>query len=189
MNIELVSLNGRLLGPGRRGRVWDESNLSFPIARRVSPGENVVLLRVRTPGWRGPHALPLVALRGDFETAPDGRLTAPGGPRATGDWRTQGYPGFAGTMLYRTTFTAAGISPEHGATLVLERAAEVAEVRLNGRFIGVRAWPPYEFAVGRHLVDGANSLEVRVTGTSANLFGGQAPCGILGAARIRLTGT
>lgn len=187
LGIDVILLNGRRLGRGRRCRIWDEANRSYSLAGTARPGTNVLLLRVRIPDWKGPHALPLVVLRGAFEVAGRGRLIAPRPDHSTGDWADQGFPGFSGTMRYVTSVRLDQADLSSRAVLAIDRAAEVADVRVNGRRAGApRAWPPYEFPLAGTLVEGDNSIEVRVTSTSANLFGSNAPSGIIGTIAIRL---
>lgn len=185
LGIETAALNGTALGRGRRCRAWDESNRAYPLAAVARPGANVLLLRVRVPAWRGPHALPLVVLRGTFEVPDPGRLAAPRPDHRAGDWAREGFPGFSGAMRYATTVRLGPEELEGDAVLSIARVAEVAEVRVNGRPVGEpRAWPPYEFPLGGTLVAGENEIEVRVTSTSANLLGGGSPSGIIGTVVI-----
>ena len=46
-----------------------------------------------------------LALAGTFQVLPDGRLGAPAPILETGAWNDQGYPFFAGTGVYRQTFS------------------------------------------------------------------------------------
>jgi hypothetical protein len=79
-------------------------------------------------------------------------------------WSEHSDPGikfYSGTATYRTSFTTqlrAGAT----ATLDLGGVADLAEVRLNGAFIGTLWQPPFRAEVTRHLRAGDNTLEVRV---------------------------
>ena len=75
---------------------------------------------------------------------------------------------FSGTMVYHTTFDV-GPSGVTGTVLSLGEVREIARVRLNGRDLGVRFMPPYEFAIPVGLLrPNGNALEVEVTNLGAN---------------------
>jgi hypothetical protein len=116
---------------------------------------------------------------------PDGQRVAVPVP---GDWaRVRELELFSGTLCYRAEFA---VSAEIAATarfLDLGRVGDIADVTLNGRPLGVRAWAPYVLPLpaGR-LRAGTNALEVRVTNSMANACDGrQFPSGLLSPVRLR----
>ena len=75
---------------------------------------------------------------------------------------------FSGTMMYSTTFDV-GPSGIANTVLSLGEVREIARVRLNGRDLGVRFMPPYEFPIPAGLLrPKGNALEVEVTNLGAN---------------------
>ena len=71
---------------------------------------------------------------------------------------------FSGTASYHTTFTAAGlIAPGRAVYLDLGNVAVIAEVRLNGKDLGILWKAPYRVEVTDSLKPGENQLEVKVT--------------------------
>ena len=73
---------------------------------------------------------------------------------------------FSGTMLYRTTFDMLSARP---SSLSLGDVREIARVRLNGRDLGVKFMPPYDFAIPAGVLgEKGNVLEVEVTNLGAN---------------------
>lgn len=126
-------------------------------------------------------SLPIVAgevatLNGPWQVAFDARW---GGPATTTfptliDWTTSSDPGvrfYSGTATYRTTFTApATSSPLY---LDLGNIRELAEVRLNGRSLGITWAPPFRVRLDG-LREGLNQLEVRVTNFWPNRIIGDA---------------
>ncbi|MBN2579890.1 MAG: hypothetical protein JXB10_12955 [Pirellulales bacterium] len=72
---------------------------------------------------------------------------------------------FNGIATYRTTFTCPEAVKTEGltATLDLGRVAEIGEVYLNGKRVGVSWMPPFRLDVSGRLLPGENRLEVRVT--------------------------
>ena len=71
---------------------------------------------------------------------------------------------FSGTMLYKTEFDAS-----EGNSLSLGEVREIARVKLNGRDLGVRFMPPYDFPIPAGVLkEKGNVLEVEVTNLGSN---------------------
>ncbi len=76
---------------------------------------------------------------------------------------------FNGIGAYSVTFTVAEKPPaETKAELDLGRVAEICDVWLNGKRVGIAWQPPYRLDVTDLLRPGRNDLEVRVTNTWHN---------------------
>ena len=83
---------------------------------------------------------------------------------------------FSGTMLYKTTFDMVGIDLDERretrdgrVVLSLGEVREIARVRLNGRDLGVKFMPPYDFAIPSGVLrEKGNVLEVEVTNLGSN---------------------
>ena len=74
---------------------------------------------------------------------------------------------FSGTMMYRTSFDAE--SKSGNRTISLGEVREIARVRLNGRDLGVKFMPPYDFEIPEGVLkEKGNELEVEVTNLGAN---------------------
>ena len=74
---------------------------------------------------------------------------------------------FSGTMLYRTSFDVEDKSAKHAISL--GKVCEIARVRLNGRDLGVKFMPPYDFEIPEGVLkEKGNELEVEVTNLGAN---------------------
>jgi hypothetical protein len=85
-----------------------------------------------------------------------------------------GYPYYAGTLSYKRTL------PVDCATLEFEvnfgdwDTHDIVELLVNGHSLGVRAWSPYRwYGTNALLIQGANTVEVRVTGTLICLLEGK----------------
>ena len=110
-----------------------------------------------------------------------------GGQLPLGDWlKMPGLDGYAGTVVYRTTFK---LSPTAGSTYSLELGAvgDIAVVKLNGKSCGVRMWAPYQLPVTEQLREGDNQLELEVTNSLAARFDPKnaRPSGLIGPVRLR----
>ncbi|MFA5865708.1 MAG: glycosylhydrolase-like jelly roll fold domain-containing protein [Phycisphaerae bacterium] len=101
-------------------------------------------------------------------------------------------PSFSGTLRYELTFEYPASSGRGRKFLDLGRVFEIAEVKINGREVGVRICPPYRVEVTDYLQGGANTLQVDVTNTLSKQYGmnvfdramPQEPSGMLGPVRL-----
>ena len=109
-----------------------------------------------------------IALAGPWEVSPicgGPALPAPRKLDALVGWETFD-DAFSGTMLYKTTFDMPNARP---SSLSLGDVREIARVRLNGRDLGVKFMPPYDFAIPAGVLgEKGNVLEVEVTNLGAN---------------------
>jgi len=104
-----------------------------------------------------------------------------------GDWaHAPGWELFTGTISFQTEFDLPAAMTAQPLFLDLGRVGDIADVRLNGHPLGVRAWAPYVLPVGDTCRPGANTLEVHVTNSMANSIQGlQLPSGIQGPVCLR----
>jgi hypothetical protein len=82
------------------------------------------------------------------------------------DWSKHADPGvryFSGTASCQTQFDWTPPAGHHRYTLDLGEVQVMAQVRLNGKDLGVLWKPPYAVEVGEALKPGRNELEVKVT--------------------------
>lgn len=80
---------------------------------------------------------------------------------------------FSGIATYRTRFRGPEL-PAKSAVLDLGRVADVCEVVLNGKNLGIGWHPPYRFEVAGALRAGDNDLEIRVANMWQNRIVGDA---------------
>ena len=97
------------------------------------------------PGWGAPEKITF-----------DKLISWPDSPEA-------GVRYFSGTATYKTTFQSARAAADCKLFLDLGRVEVIAEVWLNGRFLGTLWKPPFVCEVTGLLRLEANELEVRVT--------------------------
>jgi hypothetical protein len=104
-----------------------------------------------------------------------------------GDWsHVPGWELFSGTLCFTTRFELPEELAGRRLFLDLGQVGDIAEVRLNGGVIGVRAWAPYVLALGEAVRPGRNTLEVRVTNSMANAYdGAQLSSGLLSPVSLR----
>jgi hypothetical protein len=93
---------------------------------------------------------------------------------------------FSGVATYRRSFTLpAGVRPGAPLWLDLGKIGDVAEVRVNGTYVGTAWHAPYRVNIGRAIKRGANRLDIRVADLWVNRLIGDAQPG----ARKKITWT
>lgn len=87
-----------------------------------------------------------------------------------GDWSTiEALRDAVGTFTYRADLDLVS-SAGRRHLLDLGEVGDFAVLRLNGKDMGVRLWPPYRWDVTDALVNGRNELAVEVTNSLANRY-------------------
>jgi hypothetical protein len=111
---------------------------------------------------------------------------APGFEGKVGTEWTQVLPFFSGTGVYTRTLLVRGRMLKNTKVLLeCSNVAQIMELEINGRQVGIRCWAPYRFDVTVYLKAGRNRIVVRVTNTSANAFDREPiPSGLLAPVQI-----
>ncbi len=107
-----------------------------------------------------PSVQPPPPMPGAAQDVPEAFRTAGGKPVPLQAWSEWGLADFSGYLDYRTRFTIdAGTRTVH---IDLGEVRHVAELWVNGRSAGQRAWPPFTFDISGLVRPGENELTVRV---------------------------
>ncbi len=104
---------------------------------------------------------------------------------APGDWcAAPDLERFSGTLCYRTTVALDAIP--RSVEIDLGMVGDIAEVYVNGSLAGVRLWAPYRIVTrGVLWRAGSNTIEARITNSSANAYeGALRPSGLFGPVRL-----
>lgn len=192
---EKAYLNGKDQGDSIQSTVWDYQNRAWEIGSKAVAGRNTLLLRVNPSPYNAANVriFPAtitepVVLRGSFAIDVGGKLTAMPGEIRTGDWGVQGFPHFAGTGIYRNTFTWKG----GDALISADCGRDVVEVLVDGASLGMRAWGRRQY-LAKNLTAGEHKIEVRITNTLGGIlrrpYSGQPiskipECGLLSPLKI-----
>ena len=205
-----AAIAGTLRLPAERHiELWDPlTGQATPVAVEPSAGgvqvplrlerrEGLVLAATRgavagpTPAVFSPRPWSAAAGESLLEIAGPWLVTNASGERvaipAPGNWAQEtGFELFAGTLVYRTRLNVTAAQAAATRQVDLGRVGDIAEVWVNGRCLGVRAWAPYLVPSGKALQAGANDLEIRVTNSMANpYYGQQLPSGLIGPVSLR----
>jgi len=183
-----IHLNGSLVGPLRRKRIYDANNLIASVGRLLEVGNNQIKIKVVADPSGG--LLEPVRLMGNFGASfvtCKPALTAPPTHLKIGSWTGQGLPFYSGTISYEMEFALDELP--RAAVLSLPGVADMADVWVNGRQVGLLAWPPYEREITPFLKPGRNNLRLDVTNSMANLLDAkQKPSGLLKPPQLLIFG-
>ncbi len=191
-----LELRARFRVAGREAEFWRPVTGAIEPASYAIQGERTVVplslapreslfVVFRRPATQPTRTLPLAAtstlaeLGGRWDVTFPPNLGAPATITLAKlqSWTEHAEPGvkyFSGTATYRTTFALAARATEARVWLDLGQVADLAEVRLNGRALGVLWAPPYRVEVTTALRPGENELEVSVTNQWTNRIVGDA---------------
>lgn len=169
----VLKVNGREVAPANLEDWWvDISFKKIDIAEAVKRGGNIIELSY---DYKEDVELESCYLIGDFgvEVKDNKKFVLVGEKDRlkTGDWVKQGYPFFAGTIAY----TQKGKVKKNGDERIFIELDKVKgiviKVIINGREIGLLAWPPYRLEVTEAMRDGENEIRIEVTNSLRNLLG------------------
>ncbi len=169
-----LAVNGQVVRLDKAGWHWDTGFGKVDISERVKPGDNLVdfeltygILSEVEPAY----------LVGDFgvrlPTPMTAELCAEPANLATGSWTRQGYPFYAGAMVYQTQFHLDFNPAARGAVALrlLRPAGILFHVRLNGAPAGALRWRPWRLDLTRQARVGINDLEIEVVSSLQNSHG------------------
>ena len=88
-----------------------------------------------------------------------------------GEIATQGFPFFAGQMTFEKEIILTGNETLNRSVEFSELCSTVTKVKINGTDAGTVMWQPYKVDAGNLLKQGANKIEITVTGNLRNLLG------------------
>jgi hypothetical protein len=170
-----ITLNGTTVSRFTRGRRWDVGNREADILSLLQDGTNELQVEVHVQeSWDG--LLDALHLLGDFGVFFDERnrpiLRRPLSSIRWSDRHRSGFPYYAGT------FNLSRADPLHAAERPLQLRlpdselmfAGVAELRVNGQSLGVRAWAPFAWILPQGT---AGPLTLSITNTLVEALEGR----------------
>lgn len=159
-------LNNEQLYQTAAQRVWHYANPVFDLSHVAVPGRNRLVAVFTLPDYPATFDLPCAMLQGDFRVFGDFVLTQKPALSQLTYWNDQGYACYTGDGLYAAEFKA----PADGKVILEMETTDVAEVYVNGQFVGKRLWDPYRLDLSPFVAEGINRLEIRVTSTLSNFI-------------------
>lgn len=191
--ISEIHINGKpLTAPEHKSDCFDESTREKDITSCVSEGTNTVeaVMKIqdyeRRVDYYGTPTLPPIFLLGEFSVK-DGAIIELPASLDLGSWTEQGFSNYSGSIVYRKKFiyptgSAGSRAPLKKTSPTLFLRADVYSgtmaVRLNSKYVGIRAWGPYLIEISPFLKKGENLLEIEVTNSLSNFIEKSLPSGL-----------
>jgi hypothetical protein len=165
-----VTLNDRELHFAQHEQWFDEDIRKTSIATLVQPGKNTLRLNAR-PMHPLCEIMPVYVL-GKFalETAPIGFTIVKPRTMQIGCWLELGMPFYAGKVTYRYTFALDRLTNQIAVALP-DWDGTLGELRIDGKPMGIFAWPPGRLELKTDLPVGQHQLEITVAGNPRNQMG------------------
>ena len=166
-----VTLNGKEIKPAQGKWFLDRDMGVFDIGNAVRKGMNELALSL-SPMKVHAEIEPAYIL-GNFTVQPADKgftIHPPAKTFAAGSWKAQGRPFYNGAVSYAKTFDIANLSAHYQVRLG-EWTGTVAVVTVNGQQAGIIGFEPYVLDVSKFVKQGANTVEVKITGSNKNLLG------------------
>jgi len=146
---------------------WDPSIEKIQLTG-LNPGENRVVL---TCAYKNRMELENIYIIGDFGVSIDRKIIQEPATLHLGDWCLQGYPFYAGGIVYHFSSEVEEIGTQANLRLGHCHSA-ITEVRINGEQAGVIPWQAADgLDVTELLQIGTNAVDIEVAATPRNLFG------------------
>lgn len=165
-----LSVNGEKVRP-TGGWHWDRAFKTADISDLVRRGSNYIDFRVRYDHLTEVEPAYVI---GDFGVKLAdpfrGKLTRRPEKLAVGSWTEQGFPFYAGRVVYKTQ---ADIPAEAARVFLrlINPSGVLYRVRSNGRDVGTIMWRPWEIDLTGCVTPGANSIEIEVVSSLQNAWG------------------
>ncbi len=167
-------VNGHTIRIEKAGWHWDTGFGKMDISELVKPGENVIDFALNYGILSEVESAYIVGDFGvRFKTPRTTELSEEPNTLITGSWTQQGYPFYAGAIVYQTQFHLDSNPAMRGAVaLRLKRPAGILfHVRLNGENVGDLRWQPWRLDLTRQARGGINNLEIEVVASLQNTHG------------------
>jgi len=152
---------------------WDVHFRKIPIGQHIAAGTNAI--EITYDSYDFLDEVEEVYLVGDFGvemvTPEKPVLTEEPDHLRSGDWVEQGYPFFAGSMLYRQSFERPRGAQTRARLALQQPSGSCFAVRVNGIECGFLASHPWHVDITDALKDDTNDIEIEVVSTLRNTFG------------------
>ncbi|MDC7288019.1 glycosyl hydrolase [Blautia schinkii] len=165
-----ITVNGKAADKEVKEYFLDYLVTQYDITSLVQAGENEIVLTAHK--FDVELELEAVTLRGNFGVfARNGHWEMDAAPKLnTGNWLTQGYPFYCGSMVYESP-VALGENPK-GYLYVPHSEAPSTSVRINGNYLGVANINGVKgMDISSSLHAGENLIQIKVCASMKNYLG------------------
>jgi hypothetical protein len=163
-----IQLNGEAISNHSAGWFLDRS-FDKVFLRGLREGKNELVLSC---GYHNRMEVEDIYVIGDFGVDTDRRIAAEPQTLSFGDWCTQGYFHYCGSMIYHFDITAGSVAETRTVLELGRYSAVTIEVRVNDKTVGHVPWrAANRLDLTEHLLGGENRIEIEVMGSPRNMLG------------------
>jgi len=163
-----IELNGKAVSNEPVGWYLDRSFHKVPLPR-LKRGRNRLVLSCAYTNYM---ELEDCFILGDFAVSADRRIIAEPMQLHFGDWTTQGYLHYAGSMIYHGEVNYQPVEGERVRLYLGEYRAITVAVHVNGQLAGHIPWRSANgLDITPYLVPGPNKIDLEVVASPRNMLG------------------
>jgi len=162
-----LKLNNKEIPIKDDGWFIDKSLRKIPL-KEFKIGENIIEILLN---YKNSTELEDFYIIGDFAVNIDREIIKENNRITLGDWVFQGYPHYAGSLIYKQIFPFHKDPNEKYLLTIEDFFAEVIKVNINGETVGFIPWKFYKLDISDYLHNGDNLLELEVVGSLRNMLG------------------
>jgi hypothetical protein len=166
-----ININGRNVKARKKEWYFDRQFLKIDIAGTVKKGKNIISLLT---SFKYDTEIEEVYIVGDFGVSHknNGFVIVPElEVLKKGDWCKQGYPFYAGNMIYYDEFSIKKKTSRSYLVDLSKAKGSLFKVTVNGKDAGFVICAPWTTDIKKLLKNGNNRLEIEVIGTLRNSMG------------------
>lgn len=167
-----ITVNGKKLDTNTKEWYWDHQFTKLNLDGILTTGTNTVSL---TREFDVLTEIEEVYVVGDFGVEyQENRGYVLVNKRQTlqiGSWVEQGFPFYAGNMVYKTTVDIKKQENKKYLLTLGKANGSLYEIRVNGKHVANVAWQPWEADITDYITDGNTLLELVVVSTLRNTMG------------------
>jgi len=167
-----IKVNGRRIPSETKDWHWDLQFARLDIAAHLQTGRNTIEV---ITDYQTDTDIEDAYLVGDFgvRRSEDGHyeITAEPTALADGDWTSQGYPFYAGNMLYEKSVQLKVRKGRRVLLRLVDPKGTLFRVLVNGKDAGEVAWQPWECDVTAQVRSGINRIAIEVVSSLRNIMG------------------
>ncbi len=167
-----LQINGIPVDTETDSYYWDKQFSLLDISNLVQTGNNTVLLKT---DYRYGIEVEDIYLVGDFAVKQVGYkdylLTEEENKISDGSWVYQGYPFYAGNLVYRNNFQIEKTDDLQYILCLNNPEGSLFKIRVNDGDELVLISQPWQVDISQYCVNGQNKLEIQVVSSLRNTFG------------------
>lgn len=166
-DIKKVYLNKKEIVVKDEGWFLDKSFRKIPL-ESITIGENILHIII---SYKNSTELEDFYLIGDFGVSSEREIIREKEKIFLGDWTLQGYPHYAGSLIYKQKIDINKNNNEKIYITIEDFSASVIKVLINSKEAGFIPWKSYKLEITDLIENGENIVEFEVVGSLRNMLG------------------